>query len=589
MDSKSVIRENCRQLLKKLRSRQVSEENVDFVIQQFKQHCDFITKQDVQKSVESLELKFKIHANHEKSKRFVQLVHKLIELTSPNEQTHPTWSIIYLLIKLAYRPTDSFDSKISVLENLETHLPLNVSQFQKVETKSTENGTNNENELSLPWSDTEGEDNQPAPPATNLLKAKLSDNQVQEAFPLFRPPQKRFSSQKTLNEIIQDNHSTVKPITEQQSIQQLLWALQLNQKPSSIDTTHIQELIQNLKFIHSTSFNQMLNAGYSLTYQAFFSGSIDIVADFYRSISEFENQLAKSKLTTSHFLLLVQPWKEKMAILSEIQHLLMQEYDRLDNTGRVDLLFSILIDHARNAQVENYEIIYPMLLHLLSKCLEPFLNLVEVWLNRGQLDDPYQEFGIKRNGCLSPRDERFWLDSVTISQTSKFLQPLMNDVLLGGRSVDLLFHLSVSLNNDVQFHQSLNGTFYDRFIRRFFSSTKTSDESDFNAKSDNCIKPANQMLKDCFKNMNFNRRKLVREENKVEFKTPPEFYPLSPLLEESLLEPIRHRQRFLSKRLIQVMYDTCSFRVHILNLRRIHFMQAGDLMGRFCLQLYEKV
>jgi hypothetical protein len=278
-----------------------------------------------------------------------------------------------------------------------------------------------------------------------------------------------------------------------------------------------------------------------------------------------------------------------------------------DNNTRVTHLLSILFDSAQKAQVASYSTLYPVLLKILCSSLEPFLNMVDLWLSRGHIVDPYQEFGIIRNEAISPQDERFWFESLLSRPTNpsiNFLKPLMDDILLGGRSVELLTKLRREFidTNCVSAPTCCSKPLVEIFRERFNSlaancfksvvsqSFAVSVSATAHAKH---TKSKNPLLTKAFKSLrkDFCRNKHSEDEQTRLgiLKIPPEFYPLLPLLEKSLLEPMRSRQRMVCKALLDTLYENCSLRQHMLTLRQIHFMQAGDLMGRFCLQLFQKV
>ena len=163
MDFNCEIRASCKKLMKLITLKEISEDCTYGIIRQLKQDCDYITEQDVKKSIESMHHKFVIHAEYEKSRHFNQLVAKYIQLTAPSGLTHPTWSILHLLMRLSYRPTDKvgFARGGPVLGNL--HVDSNKS-FEYNETIGHQNIFQKEMLQSVPetgsntWTDYSDED-----------------------------------------------------------------------------------------------------------------------------------------------------------------------------------------------------------------------------------------------------------------------------------------------------------------------------------------------------------------------------------------------------------------------------------------------
>ena len=635
MDFNCEIRASCKKLMKLITLKEISEDCTYGIIRQLKQDCDYITEQDVKKSIESMHHKFVIHAEYKKSRHFNQLVAKYIQLTAPSGLTHPTWSILHLLMRLSYRPTDKvgFARGGPVLGNL--HVDSNKS-FEYNETIGHQNIFQKEMLQSVPetgsntWTDYSDEDDMQIVennefPQTQACASTALNIPV---FPLFLL-KKTELKRACLNELIQKKYGSNTSVSEFQLLHELLWCLQsCNDGKSSsflsfstnggIQTRTVtlvslpkfglqsfSLLFQGLKQINSFLNHSISQESYTLTHQAYAAALKAIVTQFYQALSNFERRVAEqnSTVTLSHLLLFLKPWKSTIVTLSEMHESIMSS-PLMDNNSRVTRLLSVLFDSSQKAQVESYSTLYPILLKLLSSSLEPFLNMVDVWLNQGQLLDPYQEFGIIRNESISPQDERFWFESLLIRPTHpfiNFLQPLMDDILLGGRSVELLTQLNRLLNVNCSSvnsgsHSKLMDIFQERFNRRF----KSDSPSVFHCVPVSCTVNANEekfknpLLSKSFANLRtgFGRKKKSGNAEVVQsesLSTPPEFYPLLPLLQQSLLEPIRNRQHLVCKALITTLYETCSLKVHILTLRRIHFMQAGDLMGRFCLQLFQKV
>lgn len=651
MSSNLEIRTDCRKLFKHLTSKDISEDCINAVIRQLRQDCDYTTEQDVKKSIEGMQHKFLIHAEYEKSQYFIQLVNKFIQLTAPSGLTHSTWSILYLLIRLAFRPTQKLDyhKGVQILENLVTPSVTSIKNFCGNKCGAMQHSKSEETEVlqtCLPetsgsWTDDDENDGEISCDETPHCIQPVTSIAVEKPCPVHHLVKRQEFWETSLNDLIQKKYQDPgfanyqhENWTEFQLLHEFLWNLQTYDNMSVLQSTAassgiqrkaiplkilkslgdepLNSLIQGLRLINTFTNSMVPHEAYSLTYQAYTSALSDIVTKFYRSLSKFEQNVAEQKMTVTvtHMFVFLKPWQQIFASLAEMHECIMQPYNASNNNSRVTRLMSVLFDSALEAQVTSYFTLYPILLQLLSASLQPFLNMVDIWLNKGQLLDPHKEFGIIRNDRISPQDERFWFDSLLIHSSHPFVKillPLMDDILLGGRSVELLTQLnrflnitSLSVVTDCR-TKSLMDTFQERFNNRFKCAGDHPNASSFVSSMltvSSCAeenKNKNILLSKAFKSL----RDVVRvnsDEQVVRqmiqpngLKTPPEFYPLLPLLEKSLMEPIRNRQRIVCRALIDTMYKHCGLREHILTLRRIHFMHAGDVMGRFCLQLFQKV
>ena len=645
MEFNCEIRNGCRALLELLTHKKISEDcaSINGIIRQLKQDYDYITEQEVKKSIDGIQHKFDIHAEYEKSRHFQRLVTDYIQLTAPTGLTHPTWSILYLLIRLAYRPTEKmgFTRKGCILENLNIE---NEKSYEHKYIEDVDNVSFNEDVMHSMsrtalsnWTDSENDDNHVIEKNDVILPKSCVVNPSIPVFCLFK---KSAVHNSCLNELVQKKHGndpTSRTWTDFQLLHEVLWALQQSCDNNSFvmlgETTKcdvqtktislvglpylslefFRQFVEELRGINLFFNKTSLQETYTLTHQAYAAALASFLAEFKQSVSIFEKRVAEQKttITLSHLLLFLKPWASNISKISAMHKSIMQMSSvPKDNNTRFTHLLSVLFDSTQEAQVASYSTLYPVLLKILCSSLEPFLNMVDLWLSQGQIVDPYQEFGIIRNEAISPQDERFWFESLLSRPTNpsvNFLKPLMDDILLGGRSVELLTKLRKEFTDTNRvlaptcsskklveiFQERFNRFASDRFncaVSQSFSIPVSGPFATAHAKHTMSKNPlltkAFKCLRKDFCPNKYSEDKQTRLET---LSIPPEFYPLLPLLEKSLLEPMRSRQRMVCKALLDTLYENCSLRKHMLILRQIHFMQAGDLMGRFCLQLFQKV
>lgn len=636
MEFNCEIRTGCTKLLKLIANKDSSEgcKSVNGIIRQLKQDCNYTTEEQVKRSIDGIQHKFDIHAEHGKSRHFQQLVTRYIQLTVPNCLTHPTWSILHLLIRLAYRPTEKSYLRADgcILGNL--NIETQKYSIKHCEDAETQEVCDKEMEQSAPetvmvsWTDSE-EDDLGCSKSYEIVDQKSCVTTY--SIPTFARSKKCSIPNFPLSELCQetyDKYSTSKIWTEYQVLHEILWTLHQScencdssiTSRKCVDQTKehnvvglpclsvkcFHPLMQSLGEINFFLNNTALQE-HTLTYQAYTVALNGIVTKFNRSVSNYEKSVAQqnSTSTISYLYLYLKPWTLNIITIAEMHKTIMQMPSSVtDNNTRVNHLLSVLYDSAEKAQVANYASLYPVLLQILFSSLEPFLNMVDLWLNRGIIVDPYMEFGILQNEAISPQDERFWSElfmSRPCQPSISFLKPFMDDIMLGGRSVELLTQLkrqSINVNGDCR-SGTLMHTVRNRFngfapdysecIKHVFHSSDVT----VTTKKHSNQKFRNPLLAKAFKTLRNHfcqsKQTEVKPNQVEEVCTPLEFFPLLPLLERSLLEPLRIRQRLACKSLLDTLYEDCCLKLHILTIRRIHLMQAGDLMGRFCLQLFQKV
>jgi len=655
MEFNGEIRVNCRQLVESITKKRVSEERINAAIFHLKDCIDYVTEHEVKISIEGLHHKFLLHAEYEKARQFRSLVDKYLELSKPKGLTHPSWSVLHLLFRLAYRPTER--------PNYLLEGPLFNDQSQNLKGFDWGKHLNEGIVLpTLPKTDTPFSDEELEAEDKSAMEPPLEIVAQMEKIPLFLQPPKTIQPSCPLSSKIQESYwdnSQKQELTEHQVLHEILWALLSKSSTSSIFKTtrngNIQVRPVKLRSLSSSSLKEYLKTyiptleglklinefvynivtsphkTHTLTHQAYSKALHTTLIQFYSALAEFEVRLIEQKVTTTlkdlHHVML--KWRAVVASLSDIQTKINELPVTAENHIKASHILSLLFNSAQQAQITSYGTIYPHLLRVFFTTLEPYLNIVDHWLTQGEIVDYFQEFVITRNESISPQEEHFWHNSIVQRKgqpSLDFMQAVIEDILMAGRSVELLGQ-SGHLTGFVRNSNLQCGKLYHIFIDRFnkFSpniqnvataATKIPVAASLEHQSDN------HLLNDAFRSiyqslgsykkvpflsiayfaalsyflhhcstMTFLLSISFQHELPAEtlLQTPPEFYPLLPLVEQSLKEPIRTKQESVCRALLDVLDDRYDFKGHLHNLRCIHLMQAGDLMERFCLELSKKV
>lgn len=609
---------------------------------------------------------------YEKSRQFCKLVGHYIELTKPQGLSHPTWSVLHLLFKLAHHPTSRVDHFLQDVHLFQSNQGnknvLPVTSWGEVHNSTEQSAGQVADDKPMDksedecWTSDSDDYVKPVENAYGLQHTKKGAENVPLFHKITTDGQHANLTSRRMSELIQRQYwdadavavAEAEPVwTEYQLLHEILWVMQSKMGATSSPLFKVTPCgrirIKSGAWLASFSFpsglkewlsktvpmileglvrlNSFLDdvissfqqSTYTLTHQAYAAGLSHVIRKFYQSLSEIEGIIADQQVTFTlvHLQSYLKTWQAILPSLAEIHCQVTQQElsaSAAVNHVRAAGLLSVLFNSAQQAQVTNNATLYPILLQLLFTSLAPTLNMIEQWFATGSIVDPFQEFFIERNETVSSRNERFWFDSLlvrTSHRTVKFLQLLMEDVLLAGRSVELLGHLGkvnhferfVCDGDEVQFLAPLPEIFARSFNGRFPSNIDNSTHevclavSQLSALRQDTPTADNRLLTDTFSTL---RQKLkLRRERKTfaanedprtsRFQVPPECFPLLPLIENSLLEPIRKKRHAVCKILLETLYDKCSLRDHILALRYIHLMQAGDVMDHFCLQLFRKV
>lgn len=645
----------CKQLMEHVSKNKITDELVNLAVTQLKNCLDYVTEHDVKLSIEGLHHKFIIHAEYEKGHQFLKLVNRFCELSKPEGLTHPSWSILHLLFRLAYRPTEGPDYHPQgyILTNIHEAGSSRSENEDELSTTTQVKGPVVSN-CTL-WSQSEGSDECEEECETNCqVKIKphiasvpvvnknvlLLNNNVRKVYPSL-----------VLSDLMQNNYwnNDVCGWTEYQILRELLWALQTRSECSSLskDCSGNQRVLRKLisDCIHSSSLlseymleirpvldglqqlnsfiEDVVSSGtkpvYTLTQQAYASELNNTIILCYKHLLEMENVVAEQQVftTLAHFRRHLKPWQLVIPSLAEIHG--RMEFSPLEaNHVRTAKLLAVLSSAAQEAQVTSYRYLYPSVLKLLSSSLMPMLNMLEHWFTRGEIIDPFKEFSIERNKAVLPGDERFWHDSLLLRSshtTVDFLQPILEEILLAGRSVELLSSLT---GHERPMLQTLadgkpSGSFTSVVaksltLQPFLNCDHTvlTSCNDSASYAEHTVAQCNDpLLEDTFDLLQSRLRRHGREsvclnpdglqqsshsrKNSDFSQASSEFLPLWPVLGKNLMGLIRRQYAVVCKNLLDILHKEGQLKAHINSLRYILLMQAGDLMDIFCLQLFQKV
>ena len=490
MEYQGEIRVNCRQLVESITKKKVSEERINAAIFHLKDCIDYVTEHEVKISIDGLHHKFLIHAEHEKARQFRKLVDKYLQLTDPKGLTHPSWSILHLLFRLAYRPTDrpnyhfEFDSNVSAPPK-----PFDWGNYLTEDVVLP----------NLPKTDSPfSEDDDDLSDDEDTIRPRQEIVKTSDEISLFPRPAQVVQPTSPLNSQIQENYwddDQKREWTEHQVLHEILWALQsksslfnrsrngamrikpvgLGSLPAACLTEHLKTflpLLEGLKVVNEfiTNVTANVHKTHTLTHQACAKSLHVILMEFHQLLATFETRLVEQKVTTTlnDLISATAEWKAVTTALADIAIQINRLPITAENHIKSSLILSVLFSRSQQAQITSYHTVYPYLLRVFFSSLAPYLNIIDHWLTRGEIVDYYQEF-IVRKKEISPDDEHFWRDSIERRKGEfqlEFMEAAMDDVLMAGRSVELLGQ-SGHLKDFVRQSNLQCGTLYDVFVDRF--------------------------------------------------------------------------------------------------------------------------
>ncbi|CAC5390042.1 TUBGCP5 [Mytilus coruscus] len=212
----------------------------------------------------------------------------------------------------------------------------------------------------------------------------------------------------------------------------------------------------------------------SQTYQSFQSAvALGFLDSFKKEITRIEKIIVKQEetITLSSLHATLKPWLHKLDILYSVYVKGIKEAEWLpSNYQKSSHLISVIYEAITefDALGEFSKDVVDLLLPLWIQTTKPYIDIIDNWITNGILCDPRLEFIVRRNESVKSLDEKFWEIAFTIhvpeddpskskthDQTDtlddtstfseffshwapQFLQPVLVEIILAGKSMELL-------------------------------------------------------------------------------------------------------------------------------------------------------
>ncbi|XP_053373064.1 gamma-tubulin complex component 5-like isoform X3 [Mercenaria mercenaria] len=281
-----------------------------------------------------------------------------------------------------------------------------------------------------------------------------------------------------------------------------------------------------------------------------------------------------------------------------------------------------------------------LLLPMWIQTCQPYINIIDTWISHGYLTDPHSEFIIQRNKEIDTLDETFWEKSFafhtmvkdpdtsgsgsdkrvqeydTMDWAPKFLQPVLQQIVLTGKSMEMLEGLGKLAEYDGKgFSNHLNEFkethLYDKFITSLQTllGTKTKSDSGEETRGTTQNEPVfspdieRQMkekgIHDSFLKMHFEKimqqdteYHSILEENfsqKMHSLNLDNLQPVELILQECLYPHIYKQYGKVCLKLVDTLKTEYHLMDYLKAMRRFFLMEAGDTMFIFYTEIFDKI
>ncbi|KAK7091928.1 gamma-tubulin complex component 5-like [Littorina saxatilis] len=399
----------------------------------------------------------------------------------------------------------------------------------------------------------------------------------------------------------------------------------------------------------------------SQTFQAFADSLSRILGDFRSDLSHLEREVAKQEksdcVTVSSLLNTLSPWLPTMDAVWDIFTAGVQPTAQppgakgnISCSNDVSRLLTALYDGVvlQDSLGQSSTHLVSTLLRLLLETSRPYLNIIGQWISAGQLSDPASEFVLQRNESIKCLDETFWERAFTLNSpaaphrdvsntslssaglcaeeegweqafedvveaTPKFLRPVMRDVMLTGKSMELL----QALGRLPEVLASVGaGLFEDKSLYELFVDSLKDVLGTVPSQTQGVVEETTLKAHIFVEHLRTNNRYRGTEDHLLRINFEAIFstvfrekevekdpYDLSCLgcVEDSYVTPIgllfrrclyphvRRRYQLVCSRLLDILKTEYKLMDYLNSMQHFFLMSAGDSMFNFYTQVFDKM
>lgn len=172
--------------------------------------------------------------------------------------------------------------------------------------------------------------------------------------------------------------------------------------------------------------------------QAITAAMRDLVKEYLIVVAQLETQFRKGALSLQRLWFYAQPCMRTIEILASIVDEIIR--GRL----RGGALLSVLHAHAMNQLSDSKA--QELCLHLAQAASEPYFTILEQWIYKGVIDDPYDEFlvkeekGLHRDAAQKMYNDIYWERRYTVvtERCPAFLEPMTDKILRTGKYLNVI-------------------------------------------------------------------------------------------------------------------------------------------------------
>ncbi|PRP78393.1 morn motif-containing protein [Planoprotostelium fungivorum] len=203
--------------------------------------------------------------------------------------------------------------------------------------------------------------------------------------------------------------------------------------------------------------------------------------------------------------------------------------------------------------------------------MEPYVEIMENWIHRGVLNDPFGEFMVQTSDGEDVDGFTLRTDGVPV-----FLKEISQEILSAGRYHLLSMIMSRKKGMDTEEPEPRNRTFYEEIVDSLRKID--TDEEKFRGNFDHRRWLTGEMSEDSSGRL--------KDRARVKWCVS---IPIEAVVDSTIKRPVLHVHKKISKRVLEWMMADCRMMSHLEALRGLYFMREGFIFHEFLSQLFHKI
>lgn len=334
---------------------------------------------------------------------------------------------------------------------------------------------------------------------------------------------------------------------------------------------------------------------HSQTCQAFSESLLKYTEQFQKELMAIEKRVIENQTTQllGDILKELRPRFEELSAIQDLCEKSILLDNPTESSARVVLrllgkIHDAILDQSHSSSLcgEKNSLPRERMLLIWIDSVRPYIDMIDNWVTQGRLNDPYNEFVIKRTDSnINAKSSLFWTAafSMAVSDSPAYLawlQPVLHHVTMAGKSMEILETLGS------KFTIEQNATLYKSFIKSIIYKHEDDRDSSKEMISSPSFK-CDPLLRLNFQRL-FHSNTVTENPQDAQLKVDDQ-YSLPVIIQKSINCLIIDKCQIANKMLLDFFLNRCDLKSVLEKFHQFHLMGWGDVMYDFSVSVFKKI